>query len=416
MALSVVRPDSLPFEPVRIGPVLSSDELKFMITKRKGAQKFLDVISIVQNFDLLTYSYIFCCTYCVIAISAIITFCGRIRRKKRTVRKCKIVWLVMKSVSKYSWSICEIFLDQENLNPITWPDRILWLHYCLACFFTIFGIFLNLMSTEMVAVTKLPRIETLADLFLPYFSKSTPSVFTNLPSYSLIKSAPANSLLGALKERLNVNPRFSLINLDHRNSEYMMERARDVQAAISGDDTSLISSEWTIDAIRIGLCSSNPDLASKFYISKSFADGVMTFYFNKQFDVRAVNYISTKYSIVRESGLHGHIAKEYIKTVHLVKFGVPYGWTAMKCFEGSGENDNDSEEKLTSIGLQLISTQLTFKICGYCIAAAALVIIFELIFRIMCMMRMRRIITKCRKCIRLLRRRICRISLAIKIM
>lgn len=69
MALSVVRPDGLPFEPVQIGLVFGPDELKFMNVNLKGFQKFLDVISVVQSFDFLTYSYILYCTYCVITLA-----------------------------------------------------------------------------------------------------------------------------------------------------------------------------------------------------------------------------------------------------------------------------------------------------------------------------------------------------------
>lgn len=139
----------MPFEPVRIGPVIGSDELVIAVPTRQVVETSLDIIGYLDIFDFMTYSYVIICIYIVVAVMVII----QLKSNDLNADGYDVKSIIM-SVAKYCWSICELFVDQEYLSPIRWSDRILWFHYCLACFVTIFGIGVNLMATSKVALSE----------------------------------------------------------------------------------------------------------------------------------------------------------------------------------------------------------------------------------------------------------------------
>lgn len=111
----MVRPDALPFEPVRIGPVFGSDEMVLIAARHPPKLNELDISHLFLSFDQLTYCYIIFCTYLAIVVSmAIVKGC----RNRKCSKRGFDLKAMLKHAYNYCWSILELLVDQENYRPV----------------------------------------------------------------------------------------------------------------------------------------------------------------------------------------------------------------------------------------------------------------------------------------------------------
>src|SRR5690242_11346574 len=96
-------------------------------------------------------------------------------------------------------------VDQESFNPGSWPSRYIWLFYCIGIFVIVLGYFSNLMSTDIVALKKMPEIKKFEDYFGDDFKAFAPMIFNGFWFYAYAKASAADSLVGRLLGRATVN-------------------------------------------------------------------------------------------------------------------------------------------------------------------------------------------------------------------
>lgn len=123
---------------------------------------------------------------------------------------------VIVSIARKSfWSIAGVLLDQENVNTDSnWPLRFLWTPYCFAVFIAIFGYFLNLMSTDLIAIVKLPELHSFNDFSSPYFEHYQPRFFVGTPLYSYMLGIRSGKHLHPLKQRIFNNENETLLRVN----------------------------------------------------------------------------------------------------------------------------------------------------------------------------------------------------------
>ena len=273
-----VRPDSLPYEPALIGPILFEADSVIISGKSKQHRVSREILELVNDVDPLVY------TYLIISI-IVFSFCYTM-----SILLCKENdtedWnplTVGKSFLKTIWESCAAVLDEEQFSPESFSSRILILFFTLGLFFGIYGMFLNNIGAGLIRRNGPPNIDSI-DYFVNNITHTKPVVVEKLYLLNILKSEPKDSTLGKLWSLMEKEQNETVLHVDKDridagDEQYKMElfaKITDVLKEIQTRTKALIlPRSFASNGKMIG-CTMNPVNFSRLYISKeSFAAGTI---------------------------------------------------------------------------------------------------------------------------------------------
>lgn len=184
----MARPDSFVDEPIQIGPVLTNGDVVIVTAFEKDSNASVSVLKAMNTVDGLVYSTYVTCAWIA---SAILAFMHVASSRKSTLR----VRYYISRLSETVFHLWGLSLNQENFTQDWNASQTLWLHVNVAVYVGVVGIFLNCMSTDLVAKRRIPHINSLDDLLSEEFAHIPPLVITNLFVYPLLKYSAKGSKL-----------------------------------------------------------------------------------------------------------------------------------------------------------------------------------------------------------------------------
>lgn len=187
IGLIFVRPDSLPYEPGKLTPTLvPADEV--ILSHRNGSKKAVYELTHFFDLDSCIYIYFFSCLFFI--------FTGLYVFVENFFIKCCYMEDTFLNSSCATWyKIFFLMVDQEQFYPKSVSAMILALFASIFCFFSIHGILLNTISSDLVVNVNPPTIESLDDLLA---SSLQPVIIKKLFLYQLLKASPEGSKLEKL--------------------------------------------------------------------------------------------------------------------------------------------------------------------------------------------------------------------------
>lgn len=274
VAMILVRPDSLPYEPGKVTPTFFPADVT-IVSRRNESKKISYEFIKVLDFDMTIYIYFLTCLFFFFGCSY--SFCEIVFSDKTT---CKNFF------QKYLNTVREaidLVIDQETFSPSSMTGRVLSISACLFCFFAIYGILFNNISADMVVNIKPPVIDSLEDLLdhpvKPYMTKNT---FI----HSSLKSSPKGSKLHELWLKVSASNN-DLMTLDELSSPKSLNITTNILDDIVQSKKAMIlpnyfSETWS----KLLICMFYPKESSKLYqASQLFAPGMLTSLMNPKIDL-----------------------------------------------------------------------------------------------------------------------------------
>lgn len=241
-----------------------------------------------EKFDIATYSSLLTCLYLVVCLQVI--FLSVLLYRQKDLSKKKASKLALKGI----WSCLELLVDQEKHVSKSWPDRLLWLSTCISIFATVFGILLNLIQVEMVALVQPPELHGIQDILTGDFRNYTPHMLKVLYSYPTAKQAPKHSQLGQLYQRLieSHKTKHLMPGLIELSVNRIQELQQLVNAAGNAHTETTIVEREIVKMVWLSIaCLVMPSWKEDMYMSReSFANGVVATFFNRKIDPELRRY------------------------------------------------------------------------------------------------------------------------------
>ena len=274
-----VRPDSLPFSPGLIGPVIGPADVAIGYFKNDPIQIKREMTSFVTDFPRIVYAYIFIGLY-LFAVCFMITegrevaFTKRFRPKK-----------LMSIFEKTAYTL----LDQETLDAGTTRGRIILTVLHVLVIFFIYGLFLNKMGADLVIIRDPYSIDSIEEL-IHNDSTTKPIIAKYGFLLDLLKQAYVHrpdSTLGRM---------FEVIHSDLKNFTYHIDPNQNIDASLQKGLTLLKRMEskevaYVIPHIGFQMmnrlfCLLVPDQMAKVKLAQeTFAHGILTFLLSKDIDL-----------------------------------------------------------------------------------------------------------------------------------
>ena len=140
---------------------------------------------------------------------------GTQRRNSQNVSK-RLNFIEMSiKVSKSTWHILELLVNQENSTLSETFQNAMWLFYCIAYFVLMFGFVMNLMSTEQTVKINAKQIDSLDDLF--YQDSSNDQIVAVLAKefflYDRLRNSRKDSKLDKLFHIMNKTASYSFVTM-----------------------------------------------------------------------------------------------------------------------------------------------------------------------------------------------------------
>lgn len=234
------------------------------------------------------------------------------------------------------------------------------------------------MSTDMVAFIKAPELHSLGDLFTPFFMPMNPLILTNLPSYGFIKNSKPTRPLGLLNERLNRNPNSSLVNFNFDDIGSIMASLLMNFEGVQKGQLCLVTTDYIVTVLRMSLCTLRPELVSGLYLSSSFAQGLMTSFYNKALPPHSATIFEYKGRNFHEMAILGQIGLNAMKFNIADRSPYPLNWKSFKCFHDMKDKE-DGIEKSANIKLAFSAVRNLLLYAFYAFSLAMVVLSIECI-------------------------------------
>ena len=257
----LARPDSLPFEPARISPVLLPGDSIIVSHKNESHNVTTDLTEFIVNADPLFYDYFLIASFMVVVLLTIMT-----------VEFVDQDPLRIASFSLNTASTCfKAVLKYDSFDTVNVSSSILALSYWMFVFFAVHNLFLSKIGADLVMLKQPHRIDSTEDLVN---SKTiTPVLIKNLYLFSLMERSRPESQLGRLWSVMKDKQNDSVFNFDLDNPG----DANNVFIKIKESRKVLLIPKTFIQQLSGSGCSFLPKLLSSLYFSKeSFAEGVLT--------------------------------------------------------------------------------------------------------------------------------------------
>ncbi|KAI1288207.1 hypothetical protein HDE_09557 [Halotydeus destructor] len=199
-----------------------------------------------------------------------------------------------------SFQSLRCFLRQGNWNVELSARAILWLIFSLFVLVTVFGYTLNLMSTDVFVVKQSRRIETLEDVFDPYFDEVRFTMTKNDLFFNYVHQSKKNTIMGQVYNKMAENSdcsRLSTCNFFEFDGNFgSSEQLEAFEIAKNGSEQGggamFLTDELMENFIIPSLCRIQPDMAKMIYTGPQvFAEDIMVNLMRTDIDEHVDSYL-----------------------------------------------------------------------------------------------------------------------------
>ena len=257
----------------------------------------LDVIDSFGEVPIVTYVYL----WTTITIVAIIITTA-ISWPLCHTRHYRNTSLIVRNYFESIWSIFETSIDQENYSPSIDSVRITWLAVCLSILFVVQGVFLCILSTDLIAEIQPDQIDNLDTLLQDsQFANVRPILLSEFQFYDIIRSSKVGSPFEQVYQRSINTGNCSGDNQDNiKECNLLKVMPKDLQKFIelmnvanvvrSGDRV-IIGEDNLIDYAFFISCVHDPTISKGIHRStESLANMYETMFFSKQLNYEIYRY------------------------------------------------------------------------------------------------------------------------------
>ena len=271
-----VRPDSLPFSPGLIGPVLAPADVAIAYFKNNPIEIKREMTSFVTDFPTIVYAYILI-GLLIFAICFMITEVG----------------FTKEFGPKKLMSICEktgyTLVDQATLDAETTTGRIIKLMILhVTVIFFIHGLFLTKMGADLVVIRDSYSIDSIEEL-IHNDSITKPIITKQFFLLDLLKQAYVHrpkSTLGRMFEVIHSDQQRLTYNLDlTQNIETISQRFFALLNRMQSKEVAYVMPQMPLRIFIRLCCLLIPHEGDKLKLAKeTFAQGLLTFLMSRDID------------------------------------------------------------------------------------------------------------------------------------
>lgn len=275
IASNVIRPDSLPFEPVKVAWPLLAGDVTILTAVNKPTATYVDLTDVIYNFNEITYAFIFLAIFVVsvLTMNNLLTI-----HKKKPSR-------IIRSYVESLWNVFVTILDQEYLLPRSEWQKVSWLFFNIVNFVLVFGYLLNLMSTDQLVREKPAAVDSLHDLlFEKEFEAVIPAILKQLHLYNLLSNAKRESEHAKLYQRMLRTESRSIVEFDVQGMS---------SGSMSEDNPSMVLRD-DIGKGKAALCGPRISLGMISTLMPSYFDGKVLHVAKESFLEGTLNLFTSK--------------------------------------------------------------------------------------------------------------------------
>ncbi|KAI1300192.1 hypothetical protein HDE_03497 [Halotydeus destructor] len=304
-AFQCVRPAALEEIVVDIGPVVMPTELVIDSALSADRQLEADLMDVFDNVDLDTAIYLLILLICSIAILAWIS----VYKTRQKFTKCLKLSRFASQCCHLTWNSFALTVDQEHFKTKFAAIAVAWTVTCFATFVLVFGVILNLMSTDSFVSQRDPRIELVSNLVDDvYFRQHRVVILTVSAFYSYVRSAKEGTRAYRLHQRMLQTDKCgelehcSLLEFDGRNPSTVQYIAHHFKTR--SKIAALVEDYFSAKIARPTGCIFGVDEERTVFTSKdSLVSDYATMFFSRLADKESKEYFSTRANHYIEAGL-----------------------------------------------------------------------------------------------------------------
>ncbi|KAI1294202.1 hypothetical protein HDE_06164 [Halotydeus destructor] len=350
-ALQLVLLGGLKDEPVKYGEVLSAADLHIYGSKGEPIKKNVELFDIVDNLDAQTLAYTFILLHLVCAILTI------------TIRRTRIRWCWSSYAQGYS-EFFSLAVDQASFNPKSWSKKLMWLNVSAAIFVLVFGVFLNLLSTDTIAEIPPKTMDSYEDIMSGEFGRTVVHIGKNGFFYNYMKQSPAGSRMQKLHSKLQSGSKHcekwydcAIYEYDMSSLNIMMETTTFLTRGVKGSAALLFPRQAVDQGTAIFACRTIPELMSGLHRSHdTISTALLTSFQRHGLDYNVDQYVSSRMRRNSEMGIQTSMLKTLMENMAHNSMG-PKTTEFFKCVEGYVERDE------TTIVVTMNSYRKTTTLC-----------------------------------------------------
>ena len=381
LAVALFRPDTLPFEPVKFTPPITSGGISIISRRTLKPSMIRRQITYFLHLDWCVYMYVF--ITCFFMFPSIYTFFqlssdDRMQAKKFFKKYCYNCFRVL-----------TLLLDQEQFEPLNLANCILALSISIFSLAAVFGILLNTVGADLVVTKQPPAINSLEDLLNDTdFANFKSVVWAGFPEHSVLEKSLPGSKERRLFDRMMEDPESSFIDLEDFAAEsfYYSSKLSDLLQMLFGDEMAFVLSSFFARFLPIAACFMRDskeleqvkEYVDQLYISKeTFGGGTMNLIYSHQthpYIEKAIIHLSR--SIAEYGVLDAYIKNimPYIPSILRGRAEVKYDTGFFKCIEKvAAEEDN-------FFPINVKQLQRVFEIWAFTSSGLSFVLIAEVVY------------------------------------
>ena len=270
------------------------------------------------------------------------------------------------------WALYGVVVDQEDHNPIAVSNRILWFAIVASMFFAIFGVYLNLLSCDLVSQHQPSQIETL-DEFLTNEKWADYEAYVLEESYfyNYMMTSAKGTSIQQLRDKTYSNGKSVLkpYLMSEMSVSDLMETADRLIAGYQSRKYKVVIlfEKFGWDTIGWNMnCAYNHKTGINFFIPvETFASGLISAYYGKHVPEVLTRRYDYNIRIYAEGGFsYGmHSLSYFLNAYYLDQLNMKTDWNTIKCMEGIDDNDKEFVPlKWTSLHSLLIVISYAFVI------------------------------------------------------
>lgn len=367
----MIRVDDLPLKVGILGPPLASTAGILLMAEHNETVLHKNFISFFSNFDPIIYSYFFTCLFLSSTLIHLIGKYIKCIKNSRISHRVypyhepnhlnmesnlyvEIVWQELSStVSQYSYNV------SHSLSL-----KYVWGFFILGSVFLFYHIGRNLISSDLVVVTKEPHPETVQELISePKFSHLDVQIFGYLQLYTLLNKG---HMLQPLRDRINRKK----INILREPSPQTVKRSLD---SIKEGKSAILVEEYVLQNFKPYLCTLGSKYASTIHFSRSrIAEGYGHAIFSSHTRPRLVSFLDYRYQTALEMGTYRNFIEKEVPLSFLAYLDQEFKYDHMICLDGVKDQIDPISKPYTFQDVYLF-----FSLCLFWILIATIVLFLE---------------------------------------
>lgn len=300
---------------ILVGPVLGPFDATIISQPDVGTASIIQVLDVAKSFSDQFYFYLLICG-CLTA--AWLQF--RYALDNKGIAKISISF--WKHLITLIWKFYCLIIDQASVSSDSqYGIRIVWLTVTMALFVVIHGFMLNLISSDLIAQSSPPRIESINDLLTANFENVTIDIETESGAFWALRDARSGSAMNVIFNRLSRNSSSLLVGGYAKFTERLelLNAAKIVTISNSAAGNN-----------RVMICCYKPIESTTLLESEIFFSSTLNTLFSKSVDTRLRSYIELQAMTIFESNVMSQTVRHFLISIFDL-IGLDYNWNAIRC-------------------------------------------------------------------------------------